>query len=51
MEQCIGSVWENRELWEEQDLAVAGTAWGTAALGIYFHFKKCLFPQVVKFRN
>lgn len=44
MEQCIVSVQENRELWEEQDLTVTGTAWGTAPLGTYFHLKKVFSP-------
>lgn len=51
MEQCDCSVQENRETWEELGLTVAGTARGRAPLGIYSHLQKCLFPQVVKFRN
>lgn len=43
MEQRIVSVQKNRELWEEQDLTVTGTARGRAPLGIYFHLKKNVF--------
>lgn len=46
VEQCIVSVQENREPWEEQDLTFTGTAWERAPLGIYFHLKKCLFPRL-----
>lgn len=44
MEQYISSVQTMRELWEEQDLIVTGTACGRAPLRIHFHFKTRLFP-------